>query len=190
MAEVYVVTKAYAPNVEPEQLEALYEAANAVLKTVNGFVSMSGWMSDHSESEFLILAQFESDDSAEMGAKAMLESDVLIKVIETLAAPPDSHRVRIHSAGGTTISDMGRHALMSYSVRSADPGMGPQLVGELSDVLKNLNVIDGFLGWACGTFQDSEEEVVGFAYWQTRSAFAESLPVVILYKVNLYERVF
>ncbi len=190
MPEVLVVTKATIPSVEPERIEGLYEAAVNILKNIDGFYSMSGWMSDHSENDYLIIAHFASEEAAESGANALLEADVLLRVVELVATPIDSNRIRILASGGIKFDEIGRHGLLSYSLRTADPGMGPATVLELSDVLKNLNAIDGFLGWASGCYVSNEEEIAGFAYWKTRQAFSESLPNVILYKVLLYERVF
>lgn len=189
MSRVATLAKVRHPGSGARTVSDLFGQAVSLFAAHPGCLGASTWQSQANDGEFMLLAEFAEESSANSGIAAYLESELAVAVAVAFEDPMDLLVCKASALDGIGSFEAPMGSYFSISERSADPGQGTLLVEELKRIFEELALIDGYLGSAVCQSRTLDEEVVGIVYWSKVEAYMDSLPLKVLYEVNLYHRI-
>lgn len=160
---------------------------HSALNGVPGFQGGGAWKGADDPHARLLLFSYESPEAAGRGLAAIADLPALIERLSPGASPADVKGIVVQGADGGFAHGVPNDALVSLSVRTADPGYGPEMIDEYEGVFGGLGLLPGYAGSLVGTNAKLPDEIVGLAAWTYRDAFEASMPAVSPYEVVLYE---
>jgi len=90
---------------------------------------------------------------------------------------------------GRSLKQAENGTYLSVSDRTSEPGYGPELREEVTDILAALEYIPGWLGHYVGGNLAIPEEVTGWVLWNSPEAFQQSVPRGSFYEIRLFHRI-
>lgn len=156
-----------------------WRALHGAVKSV-GAARAALWQDRSDPTQFVLLVR---------GKSASPNDEVynlLTKLRPTLLPRVSLAKVLEHE--GTLPIDAPKDALLSMSVRLADPGMTEELVSDMVGVFENLGLMPGYLGGAITQNALLPEEIRGFAVWNSEDDFIRSVPNEKYYELRLLQR--
>lgn len=175
-----------------EQAGILFEFVDRVRReaeVVPGFKSASLWMDLDLPEKYAIFLHFSDDKAAVETVSLISETGILDDALLEIENPPDIRQIQVLLPYGRTIGDLRNGEVLSVSIRTADPGQGPELMDDVVSIFQGLKYIDGFLGAVVGTNSALDEEVVAIALWTDRKPFDSSVQRGSFYEIRLFERI-
>jgi hypothetical protein len=104
---------------------------------------------------------------------------------------PDVQVIQVGDRHGIKPAESKIGNLLSLSIRIAEPGFQAELFADLETVFRELEALDGFLGWSFGSRANLEEEIIGIGLWSDFEAYKASLPhSQRMSELTVYKRVF
>ena len=186
---IVILAKLHIQPIHHRQAASYYSAIDKALRSVDGYEGVGLWQSPTRTSEFIALYHYASLAAAEKGLEVVSEEGVLSESMPSEEIPADVRRVEIFKKSGRREPNAKVGDFLSISFRLADPGYGERLMEEIDRIIDEISYIPGFLGAEYGRNQSLEDEIIGIVSWDSREAFASSVPPGTLYEVNLYQRV-
>jgi len=172
------------------------ERARKLLREVDGNAggipgrkSISLWRDLEAEGRFATVGEYDSAEDVEKQLETLDEGGLLETILEIVDSAPDLRIFRIDGHSGLTPQAAPLASFMSLSIRRADPGLGAEIESEVSQIFESLAFTPGYLGGLWGPNLALEEEVLGMALWETREAYASTLPAKPIYELMLFERI-
>ncbi len=187
--EALILAKLSVHKLDEPTSERYYEEILPVLQEVDGFRGLGLWRGTNGDGSHLAIYLYRDFESADDGLKAISDQRSFTSAQNVLSLPADVVRCRTFQARGLVTTDAPTGSYLSLSIRTSEPGYGPELAEELERIFDELQIIPGFLGSFVGVNDALEEEIVGLASWASEDAFRTSLPKRSPYEVNLFKRV-
>jgi heme-degrading monooxygenase HmoA len=154
-----------------------------------GFLGFSVWSDASNPDSYLMVFESEDERCANGTMKALIESPLYDELQKEIEGTSSNRFVNVVAQSGGLISEMPVGSFLSASLRNAEPGRAHELAKDYDLVFENLSFIDGFAGFAYGPSNHVEEQMVGFAWWNTAEAYLASLPPQIFYEIRLFRRI-
>lgn len=186
---VVVLTRARFLEIDLDRLSVLKSKVLGVLESVPGFVSVSLWERHDDPFSFMTVGHFASLEDSLAGWDAIVRSPVMEVINELLSEAPNQLRFKIVDAGGLKLEELRTGTFCSLSTRVAGLGFATDIIKELQGIFTELKMIPGFLGYATGQLTEVKEEVIGLAFWDSKTAFEASLPKKSMYRIDLFTKV-
>lgn len=161
----------------------------AVVQRVPGYEGGGAWKGVDDPHTRLILFSYESAEAARTGFAAVAELPSLIERQNVGAEPADVKVLIVQGAEGRFVQAIPEALSLSFSVRLAEPGYGPEMIEDYQGVFGALGMVPGYAGMMIGVNVKMPDEVVGLVAWRSDEAFAVSIPENSTYEVALYEPV-
>lgn len=159
------------------------------LQAVPGYEGSGAWRGVENVYDQLMVHAYESPEAMAQGIEAAAGLPALAERVGETTSPIDVMRVGVEDADGAFAHGVPSDALLSASVRVAEPGYGPEAVMEFEDEFGGLSMVDGYAGMVVGTRVGMADEVVGLTAWRTADGLAASVPESGTFAVTLYEPV-
>ena len=175
-----------------DQVGILFEFVERVRReaeVVAGFKSASLWMDLDLPEKYGIFLHFSDDRAAAETSALISETGIIDDALLEIENPPDIRQIQVLLPYGRSIGDLRNGEALSVSIRTADPGHGPELMDDVVAIFQGLKYIDGFLGAVVGTNTALDEEVVAIALWTDRHPFDTSVQRGSFYEIRLFERI-
>lgn len=137
----------------------------------------TAWETWNSPTDFLLVVPHESAEAADEYLRETVEHG---RTLESQgfkgSGTIDVMSIEVHNKAGTQLDEAPIGAFLSVSMRIAEPGLAKELEADVENVFRELDQIDGMLGWLCGSRSNVPEEIVGLAIWRDFDAYESSLP--------------
>lgn len=172
-----------------KEVLSLFEEVRQGLNSDGKQVGESEWRDPVAPMRTMIVLDFDEPPTPEQMERHLLDSMFATRLLNHMAAPPDIRHVTVVAHGGCNPQDQKAGEALSISTRIADPGYGQELMEDVEQVFANLQLMEGFTGFAYGTDLNIPEEVLGVALWKDDRAFQRSMPNHEMYDVQLYRRI-
>ena len=157
----------------------------ALQACVDGYLGSTLWQNDRTFHEHVVLHRYDTPEAADRGLWVISKRDFLAERLPVTFSTPDVTRFRVQNVIGSAKNG----AMLSLSVRNADPGYGDELAGEVTRIFEELSMLEGFDLGEVGRNDTLAEQVIGLAHWTDAAAFQRSIPTGSIYDVRLYRRV-
>lgn len=152
-------------------------------------MSMTVWERHDDPFGFMTVGHFQTEADSLRAWDTLIASPVMDVVSEIMSEVPNTLRFFVRSKTGVSIENAQAGTFCSLSARIADIGYGPAMLKELNGIFEELKLIPGFLGGITGQHSEVSDEILGLAFWETKTAFEASLPKKNLYRIDLFQRV-
>lgn len=160
-----------------------------VLGRVNGWKSTTVWQDAEHVQTLLIVTRYQDAASADEGLRMMVTDDHYVAAVTRLNIPADVHRFVVQRKVGRTAEELPIGSWLSLSARLAEPGQSDSLLEELTGIFDSLQALPGILGTISGIDEAVSERIFGLAFWDSASAFDDSMPRHPMYEIKLYHRI-
>lgn len=175
-----------------DQVGILFEFVERVRReahVVAGFKSVSLWMDLDLPEKYGIFLHFSDEKAALETSELISETGILDDALLEIENPPDIRQIQVLLPYGRSIGELRNGEALSISIRTADPGHGPELMDDVVAIFQGLKYIEGFLGAVVGTNTALDEEVIAIALWTDRQPFDSSVQRGSFYEIRLFERI-
>ncbi len=189
MNEVLILAKLSVHKLDEPTSERYYQNILPVLKGVDGFLGLGLWRGIAGDGSHLATYLYRDFESADQGLKAISGQRSFTSAQNVLTSPADVIRCRKVTSSGKSTTSAPLGSFLSLSVRTSEPGYGPELAEELERIFDEIQILPGFLGSYVGVNDGLDEEIVGLVTWSSEEAFRSSLPKRSPYEVKLFRRV-
>lgn len=160
----------------------------AARQTPTGFTA---WQKHDHPNHYLFVVPHADLKAAEAYLKKSVANGIFpVELPGGHVATPDVQVVELTGRHGIKPSEAAIGSMLSLSIRIAEPGFQAELFSDLETVFRELEALDGFLGWAFGARANLDEEIIGIGIWSGFDDYRGSLPKSpTMSELSVYRRV-
>lgn len=179
-------------RLQPASLTSAFgtlKGAFAPLAADGTITGASSWRSLSAHNERLFLLEIPNEEAASRVSQASAAEEILSAASSAILGVPDVRVMQIHRSMGLQPHELPEGAIISSSIRVADPGSQHVLFDDYQMVFEELSPIPGFRGWAYGSPVNVPEEVIGLGFWDDLDSLHSSIPATAAYRIDSFLKI-